>query len=268
MNLKKNQSGMGVVEAFLILIVVAMLGFIGWFVWRAQQSADKTYEDTGKVTAVQPSTAAEQKSVGKLKKYCVTYEKLCFNYPADWSVSATVDTAPQQQGMTSSPVDRIEVKNAAGAAVLKLADGYTGLGGVCYPASAGQETAVIEAKKTGIKAVASADSDEYTTADLYAVKIVAYGEGGFTANVYLTDAKSYVIPGNNVETEGTCFSTLFTERHIMVMDGEGHVTNNGSAMSFVGTSQSAATRAEAEQLLKTDDFIKAYAVLRSVTYPE
>lgn len=43
MKLNHNQSGMGVVEMLLILVVVGILGFTGWFVWQSQQKTNDTF---------------------------------------------------------------------------------------------------------------------------------------------------------------------------------------------------------------------------------
>jgi cytoskeletal protein RodZ len=37
-----KQSGFSAIEAVLILVIVGMLGFTGWYVWHAKQTADKT----------------------------------------------------------------------------------------------------------------------------------------------------------------------------------------------------------------------------------
>src|SRR5665213_1817337 len=38
----KNDSGFGIVEGLLVLVVVGILGFTGWFVWHSKQAVDKT----------------------------------------------------------------------------------------------------------------------------------------------------------------------------------------------------------------------------------
>jgi len=41
---QSNQTGFAAIEAVLILVVVAILGFTGWFVWHAKQSTDKSLD--------------------------------------------------------------------------------------------------------------------------------------------------------------------------------------------------------------------------------
>ncbi|TAH33970.1 hypothetical protein EYC59_04095 [Candidatus Saccharibacteria bacterium] len=59
---KTNQSGFSTVEAILILVVVAILGFTGWFVWNSQKNTDKTTADTNKSQpAISPKKAVPNK---------------------------------------------------------------------------------------------------------------------------------------------------------------------------------------------------------------
>jgi hypothetical protein len=51
---KSGQSGFAVIEAVLVLVIVGILGFTGYFVWHAKQSTDKSLDNTAKS---QPATA-------------------------------------------------------------------------------------------------------------------------------------------------------------------------------------------------------------------
>lgn len=51
-----NQKGSGLVEIILILVVIAILGFTGWFVWHSKQSANKTLGETEKSSTQAPVT--------------------------------------------------------------------------------------------------------------------------------------------------------------------------------------------------------------------
>lgn len=50
---KLNTKGFSVVEAFLILAVLSILGFTGWFVYHSKQSADKVLSSTGNSSVTQ-----------------------------------------------------------------------------------------------------------------------------------------------------------------------------------------------------------------------
>jgi type II secretory pathway component PulJ len=53
--MNKQQSGFAVVESLLILVIVAIIGGTGWFVWHSKQQTDKTLSETGNSQAVNPS---------------------------------------------------------------------------------------------------------------------------------------------------------------------------------------------------------------------
>jgi Tfp pilus assembly protein PilV len=50
---KNSQKGFTVVEAMLIVIIVGMLGGVGYYVWHSQQQVDKTYSQTAN-SSVEP----------------------------------------------------------------------------------------------------------------------------------------------------------------------------------------------------------------------
>lgn len=48
----KNQKGFGAVEALLILVILGIVGFTGYFVWHAKQNTDKSLTPTTSITPV------------------------------------------------------------------------------------------------------------------------------------------------------------------------------------------------------------------------
>lgn len=58
MLMKTNQKGFGAVEGILILVIVILLGYVGWYVWDANKSAD----DTLKQSTARQSVNTENKS--------------------------------------------------------------------------------------------------------------------------------------------------------------------------------------------------------------
>lgn len=79
MQVKRQQNGFAVLELVLILVVLAILGFTGWFVYHSRQAADKTYSNTAKDMPQTVSTiktfADCQKSPGS--KILTTYPEQC-----------------------------------------------------------------------------------------------------------------------------------------------------------------------------------------------
>jgi hypothetical protein len=89
---KSNQSGFAAIEAVLILVVVAILGFTGWFVWHAKQNADKS---------LNAANSSEQASIKAKKK--------------------AADSKPEPGDETK---DWLLFKAPSGAWTMKLADGW------------------------------------------------------------------------------------------------------------------------------------------------
>lgn len=79
--MKKNQLGFGTIETLLIVVIVGIVGTVGWFVYNSQK---KTNDILDKTTQSQSEL---QKVISK--HYCHPEEKLCFDYPEDWSFKLT-----------------------------------------------------------------------------------------------------------------------------------------------------------------------------------
>lgn len=74
----KNNNGFGAIEALLILVVVGIVGFTGWFVYHSKQVADKTLAQTGNSSTVQlpkkPATKTPAPVTAAPTKYLVIKE--------------------------------------------------------------------------------------------------------------------------------------------------------------------------------------------------
>jgi type II secretory pathway pseudopilin PulG len=53
--MKKSQDGFSAVEGLLIIIIIGILGGVGWYVWNSQKQVDKTYSQTAN-SSVSPKT--------------------------------------------------------------------------------------------------------------------------------------------------------------------------------------------------------------------
>src|SRR4051812_7327602 len=65
--MKSNQKGFSAVEGLLILVVVCLIGFIGWYVWRTKSQTDKslnTAASTSATASTSKNTASPQKIAG------------------------------------------------------------------------------------------------------------------------------------------------------------------------------------------------------------
>jgi cytoskeletal protein RodZ len=81
----KSDSGFGLVEGLLILVVVGILGFTGWFVWHSKQTADKTLV----VNSTAPSFKKQTKTTTSA--------------PTANSSTAHDTTSSTQQGLNTTP---------------------------------------------------------------------------------------------------------------------------------------------------------------------
>jgi len=79
MKIRTNSQGFSAVEALLILVIISLVGFVGWFVYHSQKSVDKTYSNAAndsaqKVTAIK-TFADCKKAAGS--KILTTYPEQC-----------------------------------------------------------------------------------------------------------------------------------------------------------------------------------------------
>jgi type II secretory pathway pseudopilin PulG len=56
--MKKTQSGFSIIETLLVVVILGMLGFTGWFVWHAKQNTNKTLSETNAAQTTAPKVAA------------------------------------------------------------------------------------------------------------------------------------------------------------------------------------------------------------------
>jgi hypothetical protein len=75
MKLSSNQSGFTVVEGIAIIVIVAILGFTGWFVWSSQKATSKTLSDTNKsATAQSTKKIVTKEPIAALSKAPTKYD--------------------------------------------------------------------------------------------------------------------------------------------------------------------------------------------------
>lgn len=59
--MKRRQRGFGALEGLLILVIVGLLVFVGWYVWNSKKSTDKTYNESSSVSGVSTNKASVSK---------------------------------------------------------------------------------------------------------------------------------------------------------------------------------------------------------------
>jgi hypothetical protein len=102
-NSNKNQvsnKGFTVIESLLILVVVGILGFTGWFVWHSTQKVNQTNKNA--VSDSQPAVYN--------KKYTDTAKVFTLTYPANWKL--TFDSPQGGEGSPPPPTDWSKVSRS------------------------------------------------------------------------------------------------------------------------------------------------------------
>ncbi len=96
--MKSNQKGFSVVEILIVIVVVGLIGTVGWLV-NDRQKNNKSTE-----TASNSNTATEQKETTKEEvkavdpyngwlTFCDDKAALCFKYPSDWTIDSEAGTS-------------------------------------------------------------------------------------------------------------------------------------------------------------------------------
>lgn len=80
----KDDKGFSVVELFLVLIIVALVGALGWFVYKDHNKATVT---TNSTTSTQQTTTAQAVSPYKGWKSYTLGNAVSFKYPSTWSIT-------------------------------------------------------------------------------------------------------------------------------------------------------------------------------------
>lgn len=91
-----NQKGFSVVEILIVIVVVGLLGAVGWLVYDRQK--DKTSNSTATTSTTKadttPKTTEAADPYKDWQSYCDTRAKSCFKYPQGWNLQhgASINT--------------------------------------------------------------------------------------------------------------------------------------------------------------------------------
>jgi hypothetical protein len=100
--MKKYQDGFSIVEGLLIVVMVAMLGGVGWYVWHANGQANKNLDsavNSANNSADATKKAQENKKANIYagwKTYCDPMKVGCIKYPSDWTIVKELDKGAQK----------------------------------------------------------------------------------------------------------------------------------------------------------------------------
>lgn len=86
--MKKEQKGFSLVEVLLTLLVTAVIGFGGYYVWQNQHNNNDAKASSTKATITKTESRPNNTDPYQdWKSYTLPYEKLSFKYPSDWAIS-------------------------------------------------------------------------------------------------------------------------------------------------------------------------------------
>jgi Tfp pilus assembly protein PilE len=123
-NVRKNQAGFSAVEVGLIVIIIAILAFVGYYVWHTKQSVDKSLTANNSSASTQQSSKTNPTSTTPADPYAgwqsTSGAVISFKYPADWFAhNSCAPTNPTPDCYEISPVNTDDHSNALGTTKYK-----------------------------------------------------------------------------------------------------------------------------------------------------
>lgn len=161
--MKDRQSGFGVVEVIILVIILGLVGFGGWYVWQAQQKKDQGNTTTSQTKSSDPYEG--------WIIYSDTVGKFTIKYPGNW----TFKTEASNQG-EGYPTNSSTTTSPSGKKLV-LDVNYGGKGGACFPAETDKPF-----RKGNV-----CPSIEYTSAEKLPVTTFAYSSTGSDRTLVKSD---------------------------------------------------------------------------------
>src|SRR4051812_16558610 len=133
--MKRNQKGFSGVEFFLILIILAFVGYVGWYVYSVRSDTNKTYNQVDKTAS---SSAKKSDPTSGWKEYSSEPGAYSLKYPITWSTATNPDLC----------IDGLLLLGGDSKAVGKCAaDGPGGFGQMSILSLAGDQNAQVTYKQ-------------------------------------------------------------------------------------------------------------------------
>jgi type II secretory pathway pseudopilin PulG len=118
--MNKDQKGLALLESLLILVIVALIGFIGWYVWNSNKKTNVSLNNANKSSNVAPQIKAAKKSSGS-NTSATTSEPMAnwkeykskfgfsFKYPSDYHVDTQIEKNTTLAQAVQSGTNSIDV---------------------------------------------------------------------------------------------------------------------------------------------------------------
>jgi len=173
-----SDSGFSVVEVLLILVIVGILGFTGWYVYHAKQISNKNYSANSSIVPAykkktSTDTPASIDPYSGWKQYCSDAGSACFKYPTTWSASPSESEDPNISGLTLTSPGK--------TTLVTFNPVIGGLGGACEPGICSFNTTSIETPSDAsaqnlriVKGVFESRDSGYVATPMYCVTDASY----------------------------------------------------------------------------------------------
>lgn len=238
---KLDQNGSGVVEVILILVVIAILGFAGWFVWHSRQTRlpDKT---TG--TSSTLKTSGQEPTAGNTTTVAPASVNITLTSPAGWEVTHPGDYTTDITG--------------PGGDVYIEVSGLAGLGGMCQPDQQGMYRTVqtVQLNNPSLTLVAYTSDDQY--------------QGPVASEVVPTSDASHFKVGSSVcdgylnQVLGNDFLGKSTAKDVNVV-GTSIIIGSKSILSTKQSGKTPSNQA-VQAFLSSDDYKTAVSIIKTLQY--
>lgn len=191
-----KQSGFAIIETTLILFVLCMLGFTGWFIWHAKQNADKslnaaTNSDLGIVVSSKVTDFGSCKAA-KGSKMLETYPEQCVTKDGKkfTDVSQEVSSASSKKGTITGTLGYPSSGNPAQkVCAVSLADNPSI---TCVTTQAGQNTYTLELAEGNYNIYASLVTAQGDFSTSYKAYYDAFSKCGKNVNCPASGHTQYI----------------------------------------------------------------------------
>jgi Tfp pilus assembly major pilin PilA len=122
---KNNQKGFSVLEAILIVVVVVLIGAVGYLVYKNHDRTTTVVIVTKTVSKPAKSNSTKNKYAGWLQ-YCSSHEKACFKYPSTWLLQNNCAAS----STSCRGINNVTITSPAGT-IISFASEVSGVSGAC-----------------------------------------------------------------------------------------------------------------------------------------
>ena len=193
---QKNDQGLGALEGLLILVIVGLLGFTGWYVLQAKRSTDKSLLPSSSATPKFKKKVVTQKAAVQLPEGWINYEGdgFTFGYPGSYGQftarSTTQVTGGIQAVLTSSQPATALFKGISTAGLFVL-DNYEATNAPIQSRKYGP-TIKLENGKWLVTQSSSGDPKSYKIGDTYN-EVTATQKSGTTVYTFTSGDEGNIL---------------------------------------------------------------------------